>query len=421
MRPTSCGIDFGTSNSAIAISDEAAAHIRLIPVEDDSPTIPSALFFATDKTTTMGAAAERAYLQGTEGRFMRSLKRVLGTGLMDQGTRVNGKRMGFDQIISLFLRRMKNGAEEQLNRPLEHVVMGRPVHFSNTDAGADDRAEAQLESIAKMVGFKHIAFQYEPIAAAFAHEAGLDREQLALVVDIGGGTSDITVIRLRPQAGGASKAGDRGKDILANAGVRVGGNDFDKQLSIHHFMPELGYGTTYGAKNLTLPRADFHDISEWSKVNLVYQSNALRYYSGLLRDAHAPDKLERFIALMEAEAGHRLLGAVEHSKIALTQQESHEQPLPYIAPELAIQVSRAGLNSAIAAEIDAIDTTITDCLKDSGVTGTEISLVILTGGSTEIPHLQDSITQRFAHAQISQDNKLSSVALGLAHDAGRIF
>ena len=143
-----------------------------------------------------GEQALSAYVSGEHGRFMRSLKRVLGTSLMQTGTVLNGRRRKFDDIISLFIARMKENAERECGQEIVSVVMGRPVHFRDNDAEGDRRAQDELEKIAKSVGFKQVEFQYEPIAAAFAHEEGLTEETLAVVVDIGGGTSDFSIIRI---------------------------------------------------------------------------------------------------------------------------------------------------------------------------------------------------------------------------------
>lgn len=197
MSSVSAGIDFGTTNSAVAVSVGGAVP-RLVSF-DGKPTIPSALFYPDDKSGVLfGEQALQAYLSGREGRFMRSLKRVLGTDLMTVGTTVNGRPRRFENILAQFVSYLKNTAENNLQAEISKVVMGRPVHFLDNDAAGDARAENELENIARSVGFKEVCFQYEPIAAAFAHEAELQSEKLACVADIGGGTSDFALVRLGP-------------------------------------------------------------------------------------------------------------------------------------------------------------------------------------------------------------------------------
>ena len=245
-----CGIDFGTSNSSIAI---AASNIKpkLIQVENSKTTIPSTIFYENGKASPVfGEYAISSYTNGDQGRFMRSLKRVLGTDLMEQGTIVNSKSVKFENILAQFIKYLKNKAEAETNSEIKNVVMGRPVHFRDNDKKGDDLAQKQLENIAKMVGFENIVFQFEPIAAAYAHEEKILEEKLAIVIDIGGGTSDFSILKLGKNL---QQKKNREDDILASSGVRIGGNDFDKNLSIASFMPELGYKTTYSEKNLVVP------------------------------------------------------------------------------------------------------------------------------------------------------------------------
>ena len=184
-----CGIDFGTSNSSIAVAS-ADGKPYLVAVEDSQPTIPSTVFYEPGHLPLFGHQALSAYLHGREGRFMRSLKRVLGTDLMLSGTIVNGKSVKFENILAQFVGYLKHQAEENVKDELTDVVMGRPVHFRDNDEKGDREAERQLENIARRVGFKNIVFQYEPIAAAFAHEPRISGEKLACFIDFGGGTSD---------------------------------------------------------------------------------------------------------------------------------------------------------------------------------------------------------------------------------------
>lgn len=160
---------------------------------------------------------------------MRSMKRVLGSNLMSVGTRINNKPVKFEFILGKFLKNIKEKSDIFAGREIENVVMGRPVHFRDDDPKGDARAQDELKMIAQSVGYKNIEFQYEPIAAAFAHETKIPNETLACIVDIGGGTSDISIVKLGEKL---QKKLDRTDDILASTGVRIGGNDFDKNLSI---------------------------------------------------------------------------------------------------------------------------------------------------------------------------------------------
>ena len=411
-----CGIDFGTSNSAIAIS--TAKGVTLAPVEGAHLTLPSALFYPVGKAPIYGRDAMRHFTEGEDGRFMRSLKRLLGTQLMNFGTLVNDKPRRFDEIIGGFVSYMKHKGEAISGKPVENVVMGRPVHFVDRDPDADYAAEEQLRRIAREAGFKHIEFQFEPIAAAFAHEPKLTSEKLALVVDIGGGTSDFTVIRLGPER---AKKLVRRDDILGNSGTRLGGNDLDKDLSLLSFMPPLGYKTTYGDKNLPVPLSWFHEMAEWSKINFLYNPKMKAEVKSVLRESHAPEKMARYAKLLQTETGHRLLATVEQSKIELTNVPQTVAILDFIEENLNMNVTRSDFETAISARLDKISDTIAECLATAEVQQNQINLIVLTGGPTETPLIKQLIKRKFPAASVSEENKLSSVALGLGYDSQKRF
>lgn len=411
-----CGIDFGTSNSAIAIS--AKDGVTLAPIEGKHLTLPSALFYPLGKSPIYGRDAMRHFTEGEDGRFMRSLKRLLGTQLMNFGTLVNDKPRRFDEIIAGFVSYIKGKGEAISGKPIENVVMGRPVHFVDHDPDADYAAEEQLTRIASHAGFKHIEFQFEPIAAAFAHEPKLTSEKLALVVDIGGGTSDFTVIRLGPAL---AKKLVRRDDILGNAGTRLGGNDLDKDLSLLSFMPPLGYKTTYSVKNLPVPLSWFHEMAEWSKVNFLYNPKMRSEVKSFLRESHAPEKMTRFAKVLKNETGHRLLASVERAKIDLTDWAETTAALDFIEENLNVNVTRRDFEQAIAVRLNKISDTIADCLATAGVQQNQIELIVLTGGPTETPLINTLIKNKFPGATVSEENKLSSVALGLGYDSQKRF
>lgn len=413
----SCGIDFGTSNSSVAIAMNGA--VTLVPVEGSQETIPSAIFFqAHHRTPIFGRAAVQLFFARQEGRFMRSLKRVLGTSLMNHGTVVNGKRLKFDWIISAFLENLKAKTNAFAEAEIENVVMGRPVHFVDNDSHADTRAQDELRAIAQRIGYRHVDFQFEPIAAAFAHEVKIIGEKLAIVADLGGGTSDFTVIRLSSLY--VNKV-DRAADILANTGIRVGGNDFDKGLSLSVIMPELGYLSTYGKKHLEVPLKYYHDLAEWSKVNFLYTPKILSQVRQFYHESHDKKKFGRLLKLLEQERGHSLLATAEDTKIALTSEITFPAQFEFLENGFAIPVNRHQFETAIQHDVQKIAQAATECLKQAGITEKDIELVILTGGSTEIPMVQAAFKNLFPQAAIADENKLSSVGLGLAYDSQKKF
>ena len=301
-----CGVDFGTSNSTMGWVRPGQQ--TMLVLEDGKPTLPSVVFFnADDDEVSYGRAALADYLAGYEGRLMRSLKSLLGTGLMDGQTEVAGRSLSFRLLLAQFIGELKRRGEQAAGRGFDSVVLGRPVHFIDDDAVADQAGEDTLAEIARSVGFRHIAFQYEPIAAAFDYESQIDREELVLIADIGGGTSDFSLVRLSP---GRAMKPDRRDDILATAGVHIGGTDFDKYLSLAAVMPLLGYGTQL-LSGVEVPSSYYFNLATWHTINLAYTRKMTAQLAELVRDAKEQDKMQRLQALIEDRAGHWLAMQVE--------------------------------------------------------------------------------------------------------------
>jgi hypothetical chaperone protein len=416
MERISCGIDFGTSNSSVAVARDGG--ITLVPLEETHVTIPSALFFPPHLPPVFGRKATQYFFERREGRFMRSLKRVLGTSLMKQGTVVNGKPAMFEKIVAAFLKNLRTTTNAFTKHELENVVMGRPVHFVDNNTAADKTAENELRAIARAVGFKNIEFQLEPIAAAFAHERAITKEQLAIVVDLGGGTSDFTIIKVSQ---GNMHKSDRTSDILASTGVRVGGNDFDKNLCLSTIMPELGYKSTYGKKDLEVPPTYYRDMAEWSKVNFLYTTKIRSQVRQYYHESHDRQRFGRLLKILEQENGHSILAVTEESKIALTTASTIEADLSFLEPDFFITADRNIFESAIDSDMQKILNAADECLTQAHLKTSDIQLVILTGGSTEIPKIKRAFHERFPLARIADENKLSSVGIGLAYDSERRF
>lgn len=351
---------------------------------------------------------------------MRSVKRVLGTSLMSEGTMIGMKRVSFSDIIATFLKHIKDRAEEVAHLTIDDVVMGRPVHFVDGDAAANAAAQNQLEACARQAGFKNIQFQYEPIAAAFAHEAKLpdDREYMGLVIDIGGGTSDFSVIKLSRQY---QEKFDRSQDVLANTGIRIGGNDFDRRLSLAGFMPLLGMGSMMRDKGLTFPKGPFFDLSEWSRIPFTYTPKYKRDLENLCKEAADVHKVSRLMDVVSHEWGHTLLGCVEESKITLSQMMDYQADLSWIEKGLICLLTRRMFDDAVQDDVERIQNKMDDCLQQAGLYGSDINLVIMTGGGTAIPIIQDRVKISYPHARLSRANMMASVGMGLGYEAGRQY
>ncbi|WP_375461680.1 Hsp70 family protein [uncultured Enterovirga sp.] len=411
-----CGLDFGTSNTTLGTLAGGSPHLARL--EGDDVTIPSAIFFAPDGTATIGRAGIGAYVEGQPGRLMRSLKSVLGKPLVSETTQVGRHRITFRDVIARYLGAVKARAEAAAGRELESVVHGRPVHFVDGDPEGDRRAEEVLREIATEIGFRHVSFEYEPIAAALDYERSLRREEIALIADIGGGTSDFSIVRLGP---GRTRTAERATDILANDGIRIGGTDFDYRLSLKQVMPELGFGTPMRRPSLDVPSSYFHDLATWSSINRLYAPKIRREVQALKREAARPDLIERLLAVLSAERGHTLAMEVERTKIELSDSENAAIPLDWLEAGLSVEVHRPDLVEATAGLAERLRTRIVDCLRQAALPPDGIDAVFLTGGSTRLPHVREAVTRTMPSARIVEGDTFGSVGTGLTIEAGRRY
>ncbi|PLP59447.1 heat-shock protein [Mesorhizobium loti] len=417
MRPAFGGIDFGTSNSTVGVIENGRPH--LVALEDSNVTLPSAIFFNfEDGNTLFGRRAIADYTDSVEGRLMRALKSVLGSSLAHEKTRIQARTLAFTDIIGLFVAHLKAQLDRHAGQPVENVVLGRPVRFVDEDDAADAEAQNQLEKAARKQGFKHIDFQFEPIAAALDYEHTLNREELALIVDMGGGTSDFSIVRVSPER---STASDRKGDILANRGVHIGGTDFDRLLSIAHVMPELGYLTQTKDGKRNLPAGYFVDLATWQRINLLYTPKAKLDLRQIRYEAARVDLVDRLIEVVEHRFGHALATKVERAKIALTDLEETTVDLALPGATFSAELTKQGLENTIRNEVGRVTQTVADTLADAGVKPADITAVFLTGGSTAIPLARRSILELVPDAKVVQGDAFGSVGLGLALDARRKF
>ncbi|HSH99258.1 MAG TPA: Hsp70 family protein [Reyranella sp.] len=411
-----CGLDFGTSNSAIGVvRDETTA--ALAPIEAGSTLMPSAVFFDFEAKgrVLFGNAAVSAYVGQTEGRLMRALKSILGSPLIDEETSLGGRKVPLTEVVEIFVRHLKEKAEAFAGREITAVVHGRPVRFVDDDDRADARAQGVLEAIARRVGFRDVAFVYEPIAAAHHYEQTVQSEELALIADIGGGTSDFSVIRVGPQH---RHRADRGRDVLANAGVRVGGTDFDAALSLAAVMPRLGLGTQLIEKHLPMPNALYHELAAWATINFAYTHKNERELAELVSLACEPEKVERLLRVVRQRFGHRLALAVEDAKIALSTRECATVALTFLEAGFAVTATRADFGRAIEARMDRLYRTASDCIATAGLIPADIDTIFLTGGSSRVPAVRAAIARAAPSARLAGRSDLLSVALGLTQIAG---
>ena len=412
-----CGVDFGTSNSAVGVCD--AAGPRLLPIQRGATSVPTALFFSfDDDLISFGQDALERYFAREPGRYLRALKSVLGTKLFAETTQVKRKRYAFGEIIAAFLRFLRTAAGKSLGALPTSVVLGRPAFFVDDDPEADAAAERQLEAAARAAGFESIAFQFEPIAAALDYERSVNAEEIALVADIGGGTSDFSVVRVSPER---ARSSDRRQDILGFTGVHIGGTDFDKQLALASVMPALGLRSPLRRKGLDVPSSYFYDLATWHRISFLYDPKVLTEVRGVLRDSTEPEKIERLLRVLEQRKGHELLTGVESAKIELSCTDLAALSLDDSVADISLKITRAELEDVVADSLQRMRSRIDDVLEMAGLTPHSVSAVFLTGGATRMPSVRKSVAAAVPTARLIVGDTFGSVATGLGLDAAKRF
>ena len=422
-------IDFGTSNSAVALP-RAEGGVRLVELEPGQPTMPTAVFYRADPPAQhleaerlYGRAAMAAYVEGIDGRLMRSMKSILGSSLLEQSTDIGGGRsVRYRDVVVGYLRRLKSLAEAEAGHAITRAVLGRPVFFVDGDPVRDAQAQAALEAAARQAGFEELQFQYEPIAAALDYESGVPDERLVLVADIGGGTSDFSLVRVGPARRGRA---ERRNDILANHGVYLAGTDFDRQVELACILPLLGYRTLRPARPGETPRevpsGVYFDLATWHLINTVYapaRLAELRGMKGWYADArhHA-----RLVTTVEERLGHALANAAEHAKIDVALTGHADVDLSALEAGLRSALDEAQAAAALETDLGQIVQAAVETARQAGVAPAAVQALYFTGGSTGLTALVERIAVCFPAAERVRGDRFASVAAGLGLHARAVY
>ncbi len=417
-----CAIDFGTSNSAIAVPDaDAPGGMALVPLEDGQLTMPTAVFYLAEGPglqnlpRLFGRAAVAAYTEGTDGRLMRSMKSVLGSSLMDQHTDIGaGRSVSFSDVITGYLMHLKRAAEARAGHAIHHAVLGRPVFFVDDDPVRDAQAQAALEAAARAVGFEEIAFQYEPLAAALHHEATVDAEQWLLVADIGGGTSDFSVVRIGPER---RTRLDRRDDVLANHGVHIAGTDFDRRVELGAILPAIGYGSVGpsigGQPPREVPSRIYFDLATWHLVNTLYRPQRLAEARATKVNYADPLMHQRLMKVLTDHLGHDLLARAERAKIDVAAGGQTRISLALVERGLDVGLDAGRAGELVGDDIGRITAAAHETVRLAGLDPARIDALFFTGGSTGLKGLTDALSAAFPAARPVHGDRLASVAAGL--------
>src|SRR5262245_11928195 len=339
------GLDFGTTNSAIALATPAEAVLATFQ-DGQTTTFRSVLYFDPEELTptrkpraTAGPDAIQSYTQaGMRGRLIQSLKSFLASPRFGQTT-IFGARYTLEDLIATIIAQLKEAAEAQFGRLGPHVVVGRPAHFSGAeDEAGDARALKRLQTAIEQAGFTHVEFVLEPVAAAYQYEQQLDHDELVLIADFGGGTSDFSLMRLGPAA---RQRGQRSNDILGTDGVALAGDTFDSRLVRHLVAPQLGFGSHYRSmfdKVLPVPAWLYEHLERWHYLSFLKTPKTLETLRQLRFQALEPQKIEALLHVVEEDLGYHLFQAVERTKCTLSAQAASafafDEPPAVIAGEV---------------------------------------------------------------------------------------
>ena len=403
------GIDFGTSNSAAGICVDGRP--LLIPLEGEGQTMPTAVFFDFEaQEMLVGESASRALLDGDEGRYMRGLKSLLGTRLVRESRMLLGERLDFIDIIARFLAEVKKRAEAATGTTFDRAISGRPVRFHSEDETRNTQALADLTEAYGRAGFGQVRFLNEPEAAALASRAVLSPGDLGLVVDIGGGTSDFTLFR---------QSGEE-VDILGSYGVRLGGTDFDRALSIARVMPQLGMGSpirhAFGSDTHVAPNAIYNDLATWAKIPFLYGPDTLRAARELHKYAVEEKRLARLVRVLEEELGHDLAFAVEAGKI-MANTPGAEDPfidMSMLKPGARLALPAEMMTRKLSALAERVGEAGLACVGEAGCEAGAVDRLIFVGGSSLMQVVEQALTARFPNAQVHRGAALTAIVDGLA-------
>ena len=398
------------------------SRVELAPLENGAPSMPTAVFYnAEDATRQFGRAAIAAYVDGHEGRLMRSIKSILGSDLMDEATELpGGLQVRYIDVVIAYLRQLRKVAQAHWQIPIERVVIGRPVFFVDNDPKRDARAQDTLLQAARAAGLSEVQFQFEPIAAALDYESRLrldEGERLVLVADIGGGTSDFSVVRASAMAHARV---DRREDVLANHGVHVAGTDFDRAVNLAKIMPVLGYNGA-GPEGRPVPSKIYFDLATWHLINTTYTPNRIAELTLMRRMYNDHDAHRRLMKVLNHHRGHDLAACAERAKIVVSESGQAVIDLDFIEPGLQEPVDDRELRIALEGEVERIVSTARETVRRAQLDPGRIGAVYFTGGSTGLGFLVERIGAVFPAAQAVRGDRYSSVVSGLAITAQRRF
>jgi hypothetical chaperone protein len=419
------GIDFGTTNSSIALTDaESGVRFAVFPFRGAvTSAFRSVLYLEQFKSPSgikrtqsfTGPAAIERYLEAIEkGRLIQSLKSHLSSRSLT-GTEIFGRRYRLEDLLARMIADLRQHAEQQFGRSLRHAMVGRPVRFVGAQTDEDDLfAVSRLKEAFALAGFERVEFEMEPVAAAYAYESTLDHNELILIGDFGGGTSDFSLLRVGP---GVRAGGRMTSDLLGTSGVGLAGDAFDARIIRKLVSPAMGSNSEARSLNKILPAVPawiYANLERWHYLSFLRTNNVREILKSARVRALEPEKIAALIALIEEDLGFQLHQSVQQVKFELSRSQAAEFRFREGTLDLRIPVCRAEFESWIADELRAIEQCVGSLLTTSGVYPRDVDRVFLTGGSSFVPAVRRIFADCFGEERIRAGNEFTSVAHGLA-------
>src|SRR5665213_3158275 len=430
------GFDFGTTNSSVAlVNGESGVRLASFPsLGAQVESFRSVLYLEQFRTGNglrrthafTGPAAIERYLQAEEqGPLIQSLKSHLSSPSLT-GTEIFGRRYKLEDLISRMLGDLRKHAGQQFEKPIRYAMVGRPVRFVGSESKEDDDfAVSRLREAFALAGFERVEFEMEPIAAAYAYEFTLDHDELILIGDFGGGTSDFSLLRVGPDV---RRRGRTPQDLLGNSGVGLAGDAFDARIVRKLVSPALGSNSEAMSMNKRLPAVPawiYANLERWHYLSFLRTNNVREILKSARARALEPEKIEALIAVIDEDLGYQLHQAVQQLKFELSRSTTAEFNFRdgsgrFSNINLRISVTRAEFESWIAEELQAVEQCVDGLLQVSGVRPAEVDRVFLTGGSSFVPAVRRIFASRFGEDRIRAGNEFTSVAHGLAVRASEL-
>ncbi|MBV9503097.1 MAG: Hsp70 family protein [Acidobacteriaceae bacterium] len=415
------GLDFGTTNSSIALAGPNGVQIANFASSGGvTEAFRSLLYLHRIRESGRsaikswsGPAGIDEYLNSDEkGRLVQSLKSFL-TSRSLQTTEVFGRRFKLEELIARILADIRAGAERQFGPTATHVVVGRPVRFVGAESDADDEyALGRLKEALLIAGFREVRFEYEPVGAAYHYESTLDHDELVMIGDFGGGTSDFSLLRVGPSLRRSGVT----RQVIGNEGVGIAGDSFDARIIRHLVSPALGAGSELesGGKRLPVPNWVYFKLERWHHLSFLKSAETISMLKSVAGQALEPKKIEALLYLIQHDLGYQLHRAVQRAKIALSNVDRTRLHFSDGEAEIDEELTRADFESWIQEELTAIENHVDELLSKTGTHPADVDVVFLTGGSSFVPAVRRIFESRFGHHKIRTCDEFTSVARGLA-------